>query len=387
MKSISPAITFIGVDDDNLDLFEAQYPLATGISYNSYLIADEKTAIVDAVDARRTDEWLALLSAALGQRNPEYLIVQHMEPDHSGSIRALMAAYPDIKIVATKKAIDMLGDFFEDLDFSDRTIPVTDNDTLQLGRTKLSFLTAPMVHWPEVMFTFDETDGVLFTADAFGSFAVSTATDAWPSEARRYYANIVGKYGVSVQTVLKKMAGKDIKVIAPLHGPVLTGHLDRYIALYDKWSRYEAEDKGTLVAYVSIYGGTAEAARMLAVRLRENSGEDVVMIDLSRRDISYGVAEAFRLDKLVLCSVTYDGGLFPAMHNFIHHLSVKGLRNRRVGLIQNGSWAPVAARIMTEMLSKMKDMTIMEPVVTLHSRMHKDNIPVITDLAESIGKA
>ncbi|MBD5347506.1 MAG: MBL fold metallo-hydrolase [Bacteroides sp.] len=387
MKSISPAITFIGVDDDNLDLFEAQYPLATGISYNSYLIADEKTAIVDAVDARRTDEWLALLSAALGQRNPEYLIVQHMEPDHSGSIRALMAAYPDIKIVATKKAIDMLGDFFEDLDFSDRTIPVTDNDTLQLGRTKLSFLTAPMVHWPEVMFTFDETDGVLFTADAFGSFAVSTATDAWPSEARRYYANIVGKYGVSVQTVLKKMAGKDIKVIAPLHGPVLTGHLDRYIALYDKWSRYEAEDKGTLVAYVSIYGGTAEAARMLAVRLRENSGEDVVMIDLSRRDISYGVAEAFRLDKLVLCSVTYDGGLFPAMHNFIHHLSVKGLRNRRVGLIQNGSWAPVAARIMTEMLSKMKDMTIVEPVVTLHSRMHNDNIPVLTDLAESIGKA
>lgn len=387
MKSISPAITFIGVDDDNLDLFEAQYPLATGISYNSYLIADEKTAIVDAVDARRTDEWLALLSAALGQRNPEYLIVQHMEPDHSGSIRALMAAYPDIKIVATKKAIDMLGEFFEDLDFSDRTIPVTDNDTLQLGRTKLSFLTAPMVHWPEVMFTFDETDGVLFTADAFGSFAVSTSTDAWPSEARRYYANIVGKYGVSVQTVLKKMAGKDIKVIAPLHGPVLTGHLDRYIALYDKWSRYEAEDKGTLVAYASIYGGTAEAARMLAVRLRENSGEDVVMIDLSRHDISYGVAEAFRLDKLVLCSVTYDGGLFPAMHNFIHHLSVKGLRNRRVGLIQNGSWAPVAARIMTEMLSKMKDMTIMEPVVTLHSRMHKDNIPVITDLAESIGKA
>lgn len=387
MKSISPAITFIGVDDDNLDLFEAQYPLATGISYNSYLIADEKTAIVDAVDARRTDEWLALLSAALGQRNPEYLIVQHMEPDHSGSIRALMAAYPDIKIVATKKAIDMLGDFFEDLDFSDRTIPVTDNDTLQLGRTKLSFLTAPMVHWPEVMFTFDETDGVLFTADAFGSFAVSTATDAWPSEARRYYANIVGKYGVSVQTVLKKMAGKDIKVIAPLHGPVLTGHLDRYIALYDKWSRYEAEDKGTLVAYASIYGGTAEAARMLAVRLRENSGEDVVMIDLSRRDISYGVAEAFRLDKLVLCSVTYDGGLFPAMHNFIHHLSVKGLRNRRVGLIQNGSWAPVAARIMTEMLSKMKDMTIVEPVVTLHSRMHNDNIPVLTDLAESIGKA
>lgn len=386
MKHIAPNIQYIGVNDDNLSRFEGQFPLTSGISYNSYLIEDDKIAIVDAVDRRRTDEWLALLDGALGSRQPDYLIVHHVEPDHSGSIKAVLDKYPAVKMVATRKAIDMTRAFFEDLDLTDRTIAVADKDTLPLGRTTLRFMTAPMVHWPEVMVTYDETDGILFTADAFGSFAQSGSTEAWPGEARRYYSNIVGKYGASVQALLKKLADMEIKVIAPLHGPVLDKDISSCIALYDRWSRYEPETDGVLVAYASIYGSTAEAARLLAADLRKRNVE-VVLFDLTRHDVSYGLAETFRLSKLALCSVTYDAGLLPAMHHFIHHIAAKGVKGRTVGLIENGSWAPVAGKIMTDMLDKMKDMTIVGPTVTIRSSVHKSDLPQIDALAGALAES
>lgn len=388
MTQISSNIYHIGVDDDNLDLFEGQYPLTSGISYNSYLIDSGTIAIVDAVDTRRTTEWLARLSDALGTRVPDYLIVQHMEPDHSGSIRAVMERYPDMKIVATAKAIAMLGNFFEGLDLTGRTIAVGDGDTLRVGSRTLRFITAPMVHWPEVMFTLDISSGTLFSADAFGSFATMDSAAAWPDEARRYYANIVGKYGTSVQSVLKKLEGKGIKTIAPLHGPVLHSPLNHYVNLYHSWSRYEPETRGTLVAYASIYGGTAEAARLLAGMLRDNpDAGEVVLLDLCRHDVSYAVGQAFRLDKMALCSVTYDASLFPAMYNFLHHLELKGMRGRKVGLVENGSWAPIAGKLMAGMLDKMKDMQIVEPTVTIRSRVHSSDIAALRSLADALVKA
>ncbi len=386
MKHIAPNIQYIGVNDDNLLRFEGQFPLTSGISYNSYFIDDDKIAIVDAVDRRRTTQWLDLLEGALGSRQPDYIIVHHVEPDHSGSIKAVLDRYPGLKIVATQKAIDMTKAFFEDLDLTDRAIAVADNDTLSLGKTALRFLTAPMVHWPEVMVTFDETDGILFTADAFGSFAQSGSTEAWPGEARRYYSNIVGKYGPSVQSLLKKIGTKEIRTIAPLHGPVLTDNLDAYLSLYDRWSRYEPEADGVFIAYASIYGATAEAARLLASRLRQRNVE-TVLCDITRHDVSYALAETFRLSKIALCSVTYDAGLLPAMHAFIHHIAAKGLRNRKVGLIENGSWAPVAGKIMTDMLSQMKDMTIVGPKVTIRSSVHRSDLQSIDALAAALAEA
>lgn len=322
MQAIAPRVRFIGAEDDNLDLFEGQYPLSNGISYNSYLIDDDQIAVMDAVDIRRCDVWLTRLADALDGRRPDYLIVQHMEPDHSGSIRAMLERYPATKVVATAKAIAMLGNFFEGIPFTDRCITVADGDTLCLGHTTLRFITAPMVHWPEVMVTLDETDGVLFSADAFGSFAMSEATYAWIDEARRYYCNIVGKFGPSVQTLIKKLSSLQFGIIAPLHGPVLNGNLDRYCTLYNKWSRYEPECDGTLVAYASIYGGTAEAAARLAMELEKHNTGEVTLMDLCRHDVSYAVAEAFRLSRIALCSVTYDGAMFPAMHTFLHHLEM-----------------------------------------------------------------
>lgn len=384
MEKITANVRFIGAEDDNIDLFEGQYPAPAGISYNSYFIDDEKIAVVDAVDMRRCDDWLVALDEALGGRRPAYLIVQHVEPDHSGSIRAMLERYPEVKVVATAKALAMLGNFFEGMDFASCSIAVCDGDTLELGRTVLSFVTAPMVHWPEVMMTHDLTDGILFSADAFGSFAMSGSTNAWDSEARRYYCNIVGKYGSSVQTVMKKLTRKPFDIIAPLHGPVLKDNLEHYWMLYDKWSRYEPEIRGVLVAYASIYGGTADAARRLAAMLRDRNAGEVVLFDLCRHDLSYAVAEAFRLSRLALCSVTCDGALFPAMYSFIHHLAAKNLRGRRVAVVENGSWTPLAGKRMCDMLEAMKDMTVVSPVVTIRSRMHDSDIPALASLADAL---
>lgn len=388
MHSISDSIRFIGAEDDNLDLFEGQYPVPNGISYNSYLIVDEHTAVIDAVDVRRCSDWLASMEDAVAAtgRAPEFLVVQHMEPDHSGSIVAMLRRYPDVKIVATAKAVSMLSNFFEDTDFTGRSIVVADGDSLVLGRTSLRFVTAPMVHWPEVMMTLDETDGVLFSADAFGSFAMSESTGAWDAEARRYYANIVGRFGPSVQAVMKKLSKLKFSTIAPLHGPVLTGDLARYWRLYDKWSRYEPECDGVLVAYASIYGGTAEAARRLAAKLETKGAGEVVLLDLCRHDVSLAVAEAFRLSRMALCCATFDGGLFPAMHNFLHHLESKKLCYRKVALVENGSWAPAAGRLMAEALGRMSGMEIVAPVMTIRSRLHHTDLPALRTLAQSLLK-
>lgn len=387
MQAIAPNVKFIGAEDDNLDLFEGQYPLTQGISYNSYLIDDEQIAVMDAVDIRRCSDWLTRLADALGGRTPAYLIVQHMEPDHSGSIRAMLERYPEAKVVATAKAMAMLDNFFDGIDLAERRVTVADGDTLSLGRTTLRFITAPMVHWPEVMVTLDETHGILFSADAFGSFAMSEADEAWTDEARRYYCNIVGKYGANVQALMKKLSGLKFSTIASLHGPLLDGDLARYWALYDKWSRYEPECRGTLVAYASIYGGTAEAARRLAMELEKRDAGEVILMDLCRHDVSYAVAEAFRLSRLALCSVTYDASLFPAMHNFLHHLEMKSFRNRPFALIENGSWAPVAGKLMCDTLGRMKGMTQVAPVLTIRSRMHPADLCGISALADALAKA
>lgn len=387
MHTLPKDIRYIGAEDDNLDLFEGQYPIPGGISYNSYFIDDTHPTVVDTVDTRRCDDWLTALRTTLadtGHQAPEYLIVQHMEPDHSGSIRALVEQYPQIRIICTSKAMQMLGNFFEDIDFSSRTIIVNDGDTLSTGSTNLTFITAPMVHWPEVMMTLDTTHGILFSADAFGTFAMSTSTQPWATEARRYYTNIVGRFGSSVQSIMKKLIDLQFNTIAPLHGPVLTGDLAPYWLLYDKWSRYEPETQGVLIAYASIYGGTAHAARTLATMLKNRFDGEVVLLDLSRHDVSYAVAEAFRLSHIVLASVTYDGDLFPPMHDFIHHLQRKNLRDRTIGLIENGSWAPAAARIMTAALATTKNMTILSPTVTLHSRLHQSDMQTLETLADNI---
>ena len=386
MYSLTPHIRFIGAQDDNIDLFEGQYPVPHGISYNSYFIDDELPAVVDAVDIRRSADWLAALDSAVAAcgRAPRYLVVQHMEPDHSGSIKLFVEKYPDAVIVSTAKAAAMLAAFFEDVDFAGRTMTVADGGELKLGRTTLRFITAPMVHWPEVMMTLDTAEGVLFSADAFGTFAMTGDAEGWDAEARRYYTNIVGRFGASVQAVMKKLQPLKFAVIAPLHGPVLTGNLSHYWKLYDLWSRYEPETEGVLVAYASVYGGTAEAARRLGAMLEEAGAGEVVLFDLCRHDVSYAVAEAFRLSRMALCSVTYDGGLFPAMHSFLHHIGRKNLCRRKVGLVENGSWAPQAARLIADMLGTMKEMAVTGPVVTLHSRMHTADTEALRELASAL---
>lgn len=389
MYSLTPHIRFIGAQDDNIDLFEGQYPVPHGISYNSYFIDDELPAVVDAVDIRRSADWLAELDSAVAAcgRAPRYLIVQHMEPDHSGSIKLFVEKYPDAVIVSTAKAAAMLAAFFEGVDFAGRSMSVADGAELKLGRTVLRFVTAPMVHWPEVMMTLDTAEGVLFSADAFGTFAMTGDTEGWDAEARRYYTNIVGRFGGSVQAVMKKLQPLKFAVIAPLHGPVLTGDLSHYWKLYDLWSRYEPESDGVLVAYASVYGGTAEAARRLGAMLEEAGAGEVVLFDLCRHDVSYAVAEAFRLSSMALCSVTYDGALYPAMYSFLHHLGMKALRGRTAGIVENGSWAPVAGRLMRDMLGKMKDMTVVDPAVTIRSRLHESDVASLAALADALAEA
>lgn len=382
--NVTETIKYIGVDDTDIDLFESQYIVPNGISYNSYLIEDEKIAVMDTVDKRKSDEWWAKLAEALGDRTPDYLIVQHMEPDHAGNIAAAMEKYPDMKIVATDRAVKMLPQFFEDVDFTDRTISVGENDTLSLGQHTLQFIMAPMVHWPEVMVTYDEFDKVVFSADGFGKFGALAHDEEWACEARRYYFNICGKYGMQVQALLKKLAKLDVKTICPLHGPILQENLGYYIGLYETWSKYEVETEGVFIAYASIHGGTAEVARKMAEILCEKGAHKVSVADLSRDDMAEAVEDAFRMGRLVVAAASYDGNVFPPMHDFLHHLQLKGFQKRRVGIIENGSWAPCAGRIMKGMLEQMKDIDIVEPMVTIRSRMKKGDVAALKQLADAV---
>ena len=383
--NITDNIRYIGVDDTDIDLFESQYAVPEGVSYNSYLILDDEVAIMDSVDRRKCDAWLARLTDALAGRTPHYLVVQHMEPDHGGSIAAAMERWPEMKIVTSVKAAPMLKQFFGAMDFTDRVMAVKEGDTLSLGRHTLQFIMAPMVHWPEVMVTYEQTDKTLFTADGFGTFGAlhGNINDlrAWPDEARRYYYNICGKYGQPVQSLLKKVGALDVQCICPLHGPVLTEDLGYYIGLYDKWSRYEAESEGVLIAYASIHGNTATVAKTLAAMAKN---VEVKLIDLCRTDVSEAVAEAFRLKRMVLAASSYDGGLFTPMYEFLHRIQIKGYKDRRVGIIENGSWAPSAGRVMKEMLAAMKDIDLIEPMVTIRSTMQPTDVTALEALMEAI---
>ena len=382
--NITDTIKYIGVDDTDLDLFESQYIIPNGMSYNSYLITDDKIAIMDSVDARKQTEWMDKLSAALEGRRPDYLVVQHMEPDHAGSIVAVVERYPEIKIVASARAIQMLPNFFEGVDFTDRTIAVKEGDTLSLGTHTLQFFMAPMVHWPEVMVSYDTHDKVLFSADAFGKFGALAHDEEWACEARRYYFNICGKYGVQVQVLLKKLSQVDVACICPLHGPVLNENLGYYLSLYNTWSLYEPESEGVFVAYASIHGGTAAAANKIREMLLTKGEKMVAITDLSRDDMAEAVEDAFRYGKLIVAAASYDGGVFPPMHDFLHHLQIKGYQKRRVGIIENGSWAPVAGRVMRAMLEQMKQIEIVEPMVTINARMKQSDLSQMEALADAM---
>ena len=383
---VTETIKYIGVDDTDLDLFESQYIVPNGISYNSYLIEDEKIAIMDTVDKRKSDQWWANLTDALEGRTPDYLVVQHMEPDHAGNIADAMERFPQMKIVATARAIGMLPQFFEGVDFEGRTVAVGENDTLSLGQHTLQFIMAPMVHWPEVMVTYDHLDKVVFSADGFGKFGALAHDEDWACEARRYYFNICGKYGMQVQALLKKLGNLDIECICPLHGPILKENLGYYIGLYDTWSKYDVETEGVFIAYASIHGGTAVAAQKLADMLRAKGAPKVSVADLSRDDMAEAVEDAFRMGRLVVAAPSYDGNVFPPMHDFLHHLQLKNYQKRRVGIIENGSWAPCAGRIMKGMLEQMKDIDVVEPVVTIRSRMKQTDLPTFEALADAILK-
>ena len=382
--NITNDIKYIGVDDTDLDLFESQYIIPNGISYNSYLITDEKVAVMDTVDARKSEEWLQNLDAALGGRQPDYLVVHHMEPDHAGTVAVFVEKYPTTKIVASTRAIQMLSDFFEGVDFSDRTIAIKEGDEISLGEHTLQFFMAPMVHWPEVMVSYDVKDKVVFSADGFGKFGALSADEEWACEARRYYFNICGKYGAQVQALLKKLSTLDVECICPLHGPVLKENLGYYIGLYDTWSRYDVETKGVLVAYASIHGGTAAVAHKIADMLRERGAGKVAVADLSRDDMAEAIEDAFRMDRLIVAAASYDGGVFPIMHDFLHHLQIKSYQNRKVGIIENGSWAPCAGRVMRSMLEQMKQVEIVEPMVTIRSRMKTSDLPALEALADAM---
>ena len=381
-------IKYIGVDDLDIDLFESQYIVPEGMSYNSYLIEDEKIAIMDTADRRKGDEWKANLTAALAGRKPAYLVAHHMEPDHASLIAEVLEAYPELQLVCSAQALKMLPNFWHGFPFEGRVITVKEGDTLSLGSHTLHFIAAPMVHWPEVIMSYEDKEKVLFAADGFGKFgALVNETDDWACEARRYYFNICGKYGVQVQNVLKKAANLDIQAICPLHGPVLEGEaMKEAIRLYDIWSRYEPESEGVLVAYASIHGGTAKAAERLGELLREKGAKKVVVSDLSRDDMAEVIEDAFRYPNIVVAAASYDGGVFPVMHDFLHHLQIKNYQKRRFGIVENGSWAPSAGRVMKEMIEAMKECEIVEPVVTIRSRMKAADEAQLALLADSILK-
>ncbi|MBQ2123818.1 MAG: FprA family A-type flavoprotein [Bacteroidaceae bacterium] len=383
---ISNTIKYIGVDDTDIDLFESQYIVPDGISYNSYVIFDEKIAILDTVDRRKAAEWWANLQEVLGGKQPDYLIVQHMEPDHAGLIAEVAERFPNLQIVATPKAITMLPLFFDKVDLAPRCIAVEEGDTLSLGGRTLQFFHAPMVHWPEVMVTYDAKERVLFSADGFGKFGALAHEDEWACEARRYYFNICGKYGAQVQALLKKAATLDIQTICPLHGPVLKENLGYYIGLYDTWSRYAPEVEGIFVAYASIHGNTAVAAQQLAEILRQKGAKKVAVADLSRDDMAEAVEDAFKYSHMVVCAASYDASVFPPMHDFLHHLKIKSYQNRRVGIVENGSWAPCAARVMHDMLSQMKNIDIVEPKVTIRGAVKAEDVKALEALAEAVMK-
>jgi len=391
IKKINEAVAYIGTDDVDLDLFESQYEVPEGMAYNSYLIQDEKVAIMDTVDARCAQAWKENLAEALGDRTPDYLVVHHLEPDHTGLIDWVTRRYPALQVVASAKALQMMGQFFDGLDLTGRSLAVKEGDTLSLGGRSLTFYGAPMVHWPEVMVSWLDADRILFSADAFGKFGAlskcgyfSEEDGDWACEARRYYFNICGKYGLQVQALLKKVLPLPLDIICPLHGPVLRGDLAPYTGLYDTWSRYGVETEGVFVAYASIHGGTAAAALKMADILRAKGCPKVAVADLSRDDQAEAVEDAFRYGKVILAASSYDAGVFPPMDIFLHHLRDKAWQKRRVGLIENGSWAPSAGRVMREQLSAMKEMEIVEPTVTLRSRMKDSDLAALEALADAI---
>lgn len=383
--NISDKIKYIGVDDTTLDLFESQYAVPDGVSYNSYVILDDKTAIMDTVDKRGMKDWENNLLNALDGRNADYVIIQHMEPDHAGSLARLIELFPEITVVGNAKTFVMINQFFENINIKN-SLTVKEGDTLNLGSHTLTFVMAPMVHWPEVMVTYESSEKVLFSADGFGKFGALSLTENadWACEARRYYFNIVGKYGAPVQTLLKKASALDIKTIFPLHGPVLSDNLGYYLDLYNTWSSYQPESKGVFIAYASIHGNTAYAAEQFAEMLRNKGVDNVVITDLSRCDIAEAVEDAFRYDRMVLAAASYDAGVFPIMQDFLHHLQAKAFQNRTVGLIENGSWAPTAAKTMRNILETMKNITIVEPVVTIKSVLKETDIPALDQLADAL---
>lgn len=378
---ITDSILYVGADDKDLDLFESQYVIPNGVSYNSYVILDEKVALMDTVDQRATREWLENLDRVLVGRTIDYLVVSHMEPDHAANVKTLIDKFPNMQIVGNAKTFTIMSQFFN-VDLTDKSVVVKESDILSLGTHTLQFIMAPMVHWPEVMVTYEQSQKVLFSADGFGKFGALDVEDAWEGEARRYYFNIVGKYGAQVQALLKKAATLDIQMICPLHGPVLNENIGYYIDKYNTWSSYEPEDEGVFVAYASIHGNTEEAAKEFGAMLKKKGAKKVVIADLSREDMAEAVEDAFRYSKLVVAAASYDAGVFPCMEDFLHHLKAKNYQKRTVGIIENGSWAPSAAKQMKVILEGMKNITICEPVVTIKSTLNETSRKVMEELAE-----
>ncbi|MCI9537396.1 MAG: FprA family A-type flavoprotein [Eubacterium sp.] len=383
--TVTDSVIYVGADDTTLDLFESQYVVPEGVSYNSYVILDDEITIMDTVDKRATEEWFANVEKVLGDKTPSYLVVSHLEPDHAANIQKAAEKYPDMKIIGNAKTFSMMPQFFE-MDLTDRSVVVKEGDTISIGTHTLQFFMAPMVHWPEVMVTYEQSEKILFSADGFGKFGALSLTENedWACEARRYYINIVGKYGAQVQALLKKAATLDIAVICPLHGPVLKENLGYYIDKYNIWSSYEPEDKGVLVAYASIHGNTAEAAKKLGTILEQKGAEKVIVSDLSREDMAEIIEDAFRYDKIIVAAATYDGGLFPVMEDFLNHLKSKNYQKRIVGIMENGSWAPMAGKQMRAVFEGMKEITICDQVVTIKSTMKDSTIADMEKLADEI---
>lgn len=384
---ISESIKYVGVDDKDIDLFESQYVVPDGVSYNSYIIFDEKITIMDTVDARATDEWVKNIEEALDGKEPSYLVISHLEPDHAANIGVIAHKYPNMQLIGNAKTFQMLPQFFDE-DFADRQVVVKEGDEISLGSHSLTFVMAPMVHWPEVMVAYEKTEKILFSADGFGKFGALDSEDdeGWACEARRYYFNIVGKYGAQVQNLLKKASALDIQTICPLHGPVLKENLGYYLDLYNTWSSYEPEDEGVLVAYASIHGNTAKAAKQIADKLKAKGVEKMEVMDLSRDDMAEAVEAAFRYDKMVLACATYDGGLFPVMEDFLNHLKSKNFQKRKAALVENGSWAPLAAKKMRESLESMKNIEICENIVSIKSTVKEENVEQMDKMIDELLK-
>lgn len=384
---ISDSIKYVGVDDKDIDLFESQYVVPDGVSYNSYIIFDEKITIMDTVDARATDEWVKNIEEALAGKEPSYLVISHLEPDHAANIGLIAHKYPNMQLIGNAKTFQMLPQFFDE-DFADRQVVVKEGDEMSLGSHSLTFVMAPMVHWPEVMVAYEKTEKILFSADGFGKFGALDSEDdeGWACEARRYYFNIVGKYGAQVQNLLKKASALDIQTICPLHGPVLKENLGYYLDLYNTWSSYEPEDEGVLVAYASIHGNTAKAAKQIADKLKAKGVEKMEVMDLSRDDMAEAVEAAFRYDKMVLACATYDGGLFPVMEDFLNHLKSKNFQKRKAALVENGSWAPLAAKKMRESLESMKNIEICENIVSIKSTVKEENVEQMDKMIDELLK-